>query len=88
VADARTEMLDLVSFSPEGGIHDWNYLLGEAGLLKSDLRIARMLRFVAWVLLIVSSLLTARLCLWMATEKPTPGASPEPERPSRSRPPY
>jgi hypothetical protein len=88
VADARTEMLDLVSFSPEGGIHDWNYLLGEAGLLKSDLRIARMLRFVAWVLLILSSLLTARLCLWMATEKPTPGASPEPERPSRSRPPY
>lgn len=107
VADARTEMLDLVSFSPEGGIHDWNYLLGEAGLLKSDLRIARMLRFVAWALLIVSSLLTARLCVWMATEKPpkdpgdtprpvrrptdprpTPGVSPAPERPSRSRPPY
>lgn len=88
VADARTEMLDLVSFSPEGGIHDWNYLLGEAGMLKSDLRIARMLRFVAWVLLIGSSLLTARLCLWMATEKPTPAASPTPERPSRSRPPY
>ncbi|MCC7003204.1 MAG: hypothetical protein IT357_13685 [Gemmatimonadaceae bacterium] len=88
VADARTEMLDLVSFSPEGGIHDWNYLLGEAGLLKSDLRIARLLRFIAWVLLIASSLLTARLCLWMATEKPTPAASPAPERPSRSRPPY
>ncbi len=88
VADARTEMLDLVSFSPEGGIHDWNYLLGEAGMLKSDLRIARLLRFVAWVLLIASSLLTARLCLWMATEKPTPGASPAPEPPSRSRPPY
>ncbi len=76
VADARTEMLDLVSFSPDGAIHDWNYLLGEAGLLPSDLRIARHLRDVAWLLVFASGLLTARLCLWMALERPPTDATP------------
>ena len=68
VADARTEMLDLVSFSAEGAIHDWNYLLGRAGWLSYDLVTARALRFLAWVLLIGSTLLSARLFWWMATE--------------------
>lgn len=68
VADARNEMLDLVSFSAEGAIHDWNYLLGRAGWLQYDLVSARALRFVAWILLLLSTALTARLCWWMATE--------------------
>ena len=72
IADARTEMLDLVSFSEEGAIHDWNYLLGSAGMLGSDFAFARLARFIAWVLLLGSAALTARLCRWMATErKPT-----------------
>lgn len=69
VADARTEMLDLVSFSSEGAIHDWHYLLDRAGLLYLDLRLASTLRFFAWLLLLGSSALTAQLCWWMATEK-------------------
>lgn len=69
IGDARTEMLDLVSFSEEGALHDWNYLLGNAGALESDLAYARFARFIAWVLLLASTALTARLCWWMATEK-------------------
>ena len=69
IADARTEMLDLVSFSEEGAVHDWNYLLGNAGLLKSDLAFARFTRFVSWIVLLGSTALAARLCWWMATEK-------------------
>lgn len=68
VADARTEMLDLVSFSAEGAIHDWNYLLGRAGLLGQDLAIARALRFAGWTILLASTALAARLSWWMATE--------------------
>ncbi len=70
VADARTEMLDLVSFSAEGAIHDWNYLLGRAGLLQQDLATARALRFIAWMVLAGSTLLAARLLWWMATVPP------------------
>jgi hypothetical protein len=70
VADARNEMLDLVSFSPDGAVHDWNYLLGEAGLLKQDIALSRSIRFVAWCIVLASTALTARLCWWMATEKP------------------
>ena len=70
IADARTEMLDLVSFSEEGAIHDWNYLLGRAGWLKQDLALARFTRFLAWLVLLASTALATRLCWWMATEKP------------------
>ena len=74
IADARTEMLDLVSFSEEGAVHDWNYLLERAGLLSSDLAFARFSRFIGWVLLLASTTLTARLCWWMATgRKPADG---------------
>lgn len=68
IADARTEMLDLVSFSEEGAVHDWNYLLGEAGLLKQDLAFSRFARFIAWLVLLASTALAARLCWWMAIE--------------------
>jgi hypothetical protein len=57
VADARAESLDLVSFSPEGGGHDWNYLLERMNLLKSDVQIGRFVRFVGWVVLVLSGLL-------------------------------
>jgi hypothetical protein len=51
VADARALDLDLVSFG-EQAIHDWNYLLGRAGLLQHDLSIARARRVLATVLLL------------------------------------
>ena len=70
VADARNQMMDLVSFSPDGGVHDWNYLLGTLGWLRHDIALGRFLRFLAWIVLLGSALLTARLCWWMATLKP------------------
>jgi len=54
IADARAESLDLVSFSPEGGGHDWNYLLERWNLLRSDVAIGRFTRFVGWVVLALS----------------------------------
>jgi hypothetical protein len=51
IADARAEELDLVSFSEDGAVHDWNYLLGRAGLLADDRRIAAFVRALAWAVL-------------------------------------
>lgn len=69
IGDARTELLDLVSFSEEGAVHDWNYLLGHAGMLTSDLAFARFSRFLGWIAMLGSTALAARLCWWMATEQ-------------------
>lgn len=70
IADARAQDLDLVSFSPDGGGHDWHYLLGHAGMLKRDLALASFTRFVGWCVVLASSVLAARLLWWMKTEKP------------------
>lgn len=70
IADARAQQIDLVSFSPDGGGHDWHYLLAHAGLLKQDQTLARLARLLGWLLVAASSLFTARLLWWMATEKP------------------
>ncbi len=67
IGDARAETLDLVSFSPDGAIHDWNYLLRSVGLLKQDLVLARLARFVAFLILVASSGVALRLCWWMHT---------------------
>lgn len=69
VGDARAQDLDLVSFSPDGGGHDWHYLLAHAGLLKQDLAIARMLRGIGWLLVIGASLFTLQLAVWMKSEE-------------------
>lgn len=70
VGDARAQDLDLVSFSPDGGGHDWHYLLAQAGLLKQDLALARLLRGIGWLLVFAATAFTLRLALWMATERP------------------
>jgi hypothetical protein len=51
VGDARAESLDLVSFSPDGGTHDWNFLLERFGVLRDDRRLASFVRVLAWVTL-------------------------------------
>lgn len=84
IADARAMELDLVSFSPDGGGHDWNYLLGRAGRLRSDLGLARVTRFVGWCLVLASTLLAARLFWWMATEPP-PTSSDSADAPAAGR---
>jgi hypothetical protein len=76
IADARAQDLDLVSFSPDGGGHDWHYLLGRAGLLRQDLAIARLARFLGALTLVTSSVFAGRLLWWMWREKPAEHAEP------------
>ena len=44
VADARTQYLPLLSPFPGAPVHDWNYLLGRAGLLEQDRLVAKAFR--------------------------------------------
>lgn len=67
IADARAQEMDLVSFSPEGAVHDWNYLLHSAGMIGSDTALARLTRFIAFVVLALSAAFAARLLYWMKT---------------------
>lgn len=73
IADARARELDLLSFSPDASGHDWAYLLTKADLLGHDLRIARLTRFLGWILAFVSTAFAARLLWWMKTA-PAPSA--------------
>lgn len=73
VADARTQELDLVGFG-EDPQHDWAYILGEWGMLGSDLRIAAALRVLALVLLLTSLGFGAWVCWSMTARR----AGPEP----------
>lgn len=57
VADARAESMDLVSFSPEGATHDWNYLLERMHLLESDVALGHFVKFVGWIVLGLSVVL-------------------------------
>lgn len=69
IADARARELDLLSFSPDASGHDWSYLLSKAGLLRQDIRLARFTKFIAWIIVLASSLYAARLMWWMHTER-------------------
>jgi hypothetical protein len=55
IADARATDLDLVSFSEDGAVHDWHYLLAHAGWLRHDQTIARVDRFAGFVVLLAST---------------------------------
>jgi hypothetical protein len=80
IADARTLELDLVSFSEDGGIHDWNYLLHSTGLIRHDQTLARLARLTGGLVLLASVAFAVRVLWWMATLRPadaparTPGA--------------
>lgn len=74
IADARAQALDLVSFSPDGGEHDWHYLLAHAGLLRHDQLVARGAKFAGALLLVASLLFALALLRRMATLPP-----PEPD---------
>lgn len=51
VADARAMLLPLVTIGGGDARHDWNFLLGELGLLRSDHLLAGLLRIVAFAVL-------------------------------------
>ena len=56
VGDAVAQELPLVSFSPDGGEHDWFYLLDHFNALGYDLRLALIIRRIALLVLAVSFL--------------------------------
>ena len=68
IADARARELDLLSFSPDASGHDWSYLLNTAGMLRHDIRIARFVKFVGWMSVLVSTFVALRLLWWMRTQ--------------------
>ena len=70
IADARAQELDLVSFSPDGGGHDWHFLLAHAGMLKQDLALARGVKFLAVCVLGVTILSSIALFRRMASAAP------------------
>jgi hypothetical protein len=72
IADARAEELTLVSFSEEGAIHDWHYLLDSVGLLGNDLAIARFVRVLAALALGWSTLVGVRETIRLS-KAPRPG---------------
>lgn len=55
-ADARARSLDLVSPTAAHPLHDWNYLLGRAGLLAHDRLVGSLFR-VAGILVMASAIL-------------------------------
>ena len=69
VGDAVAQELPLVSFSPDGGEHDWYYLLDHFGALGYDLRLAMLVRRVALLVLVGSFLWGAWLCLRKQRER-------------------
>ena len=65
VADARARELTLLGFG-EDPLHDWAYLLSSVGLLQADTTVARLVRLLAFIVLVISSAAGAWLCLTMA----------------------
>jgi hypothetical protein len=72
IGDAVAQELPLVSFSPDGGGHDWYYLLNRFNLLSYDLHIAMLTRRLAFAVLAAAFLWG----LWIALRTvPRPVAS-------------
>ena len=71
VADARARELTLLGFG-EDPLHDWAYLLSSMGLLQADTSVARLVRLLAFVILLASTAAGAWLCLTMARSRSTP----------------
>lgn len=70
VADARALDLPLVSIGDgEEVIHDWNYLLADAGWLSRDAQVAAWCRIAGWLVLGVALL----LFIWQWKAQPRRG---------------
>lgn len=73
IGDAVAQELPLVSMSPDGGGHDWYYLLDHFNLLSYDLRCALLTRRLSFVVLAASFVWGLWICL-----RPASGPAPEP----------
>ncbi|HEU4588991.1 MAG TPA: hypothetical protein VFS11_10100 [Gemmatimonadales bacterium] len=83
IGDAVAQELPLVSFSPDGGEHDWYWLLDRCHCLGYDLRIAAQVRHGSAAVLIASMVLGAWLCYRMARPHARPAIATPTTRPPR-----
>ncbi|MBX9929678.1 MAG: hypothetical protein K2X99_12305 [Gemmatimonadaceae bacterium] len=74
IADARDMDLDLVSFSPDGGDHDWNYLLRTLDWLPHDRTIAKGLGVIAFGIWLASVLFSLWLFVQMHRARTSKGS--------------
>ena len=72
IGDAVAQELPLVSMSPDGGGHDWYYLLDHFNLLAYDLRFALLTRQLSFVVLAASFTWGLWTCLRPAPEPVAP----------------
>jgi hypothetical protein len=77
VGDARAQELPLVSMSPDGGEHDWYWLLDRFHLLRYDTRIAAAIRQAAALLLLPALAAGAWICLRLLSRSEAVAAPPE-----------
>ena len=63
IGDAVAQELPLVSFSPDGGEHDWYYLLNRFNVLGYDLRLAMLTRRISFAVLAASFVWGLWICL-------------------------
>ena len=75
VGDAQAQALPLVSMSPDGGEHDWYWLLDRFGLLGYDARIAATIRQAAGAVLLPALVAGTWICLRLLAH-PQPVAGP------------
>ncbi len=77
VGDAQVQELPLVSMSPDGGEHDWYWLLDRFDLLRYDTRIAAGLRQAAAGVLVGALAAGTWTCLRLLTRRQPVAAPPE-----------
>jgi len=90
IADARAQSLPLVTVGGGEARHDWSFLLGQLGWLRSDRTIAGLVRALAFLVIWSSTAAGAALAylIWRSGRrtKTAPATSPpRPTRGSRSR---
>jgi hypothetical protein len=78
VGDARAQELPLVSMSPDGGEHDWHWLLDRFHLLPYDTRIAAAIRRAAALLLLPALAAGGWICLRLQSRSEAVAAPSEP----------
>ncbi len=69
IGDAQVQVLPLLSIGGGDSYHDWEYLLVKFGLLEQDAKIATMVRFVGFLVLLASMWLGIWCCYLMAKSK-------------------
>ena len=69
IGDAQVQVLPLLSIGGGDAFHDWEYLLVKFGMLEQATKIAGMVRFIGFLVLVASLWLGIWCCYLMAKSK-------------------